>query len=184
MMRRAAARFPALMLSLVAPLAGCPAAEPAPEPPPGPPPMSNLTPEQAQIYEEYKALALKNDCSGGFRGLSGRWRFVGQSRTPEYGAELTVKGTHFTEELRGKPDGRSVTAKLEGEIRCLFKNRVLMTVDRVRPEGAFDNRSGDAYPCDLLADMDPNHVRMLMICYFDWDLRPAAGREFEYERID
>jgi hypothetical protein len=177
-------RIIAVVLSLFGPMAGCPSTEVAPEPDPRPAPMSNLTPEQARIYEEYKALALKNDCSGGFRGLSGRWRFVGKSRTPDYAAELTVDGTRFSEELRGKPDGRALTARLEGEIRCLFKNRVLMTVDRVKPEGAFDNRSGEAYPCDLLSDMDPNHVRMLMICYFDWDLRPAAGREFEYERID
>jgi hypothetical protein len=166
-------------------VAACPNREHvAAEAPPGPPPMSDLSAEQQQVYEEYKALALQNDCSGGYRGLGGRWRFVGESRMPDYASEIAFEGTRYTETLRGRVEGRLLEARIEGELRCLFRNRVLMTVERVSPEGAFDNRSGDAYPCDVLGDMDPSHVRILLICYFDWDLRAAAGREFEYERID
>lgn len=173
---------PTLLFALIS--LGCPSGDMVPTENPRPAPMSNLTPEQRQTWEEYKALALKNDCSGGFKGLAGHWKFVGESRMPQYTATLDVRGTRYTEELSGQPDGRAMKARVEGEIRCLFKNRVLMTVDRVTPEGAFDNQSGEAWPCDLLGDMDPSHVRMLMVCYFDWDLRPAAGREFEYERVD
>ena len=61
---------------------------------------------------------------------------------------------------------------------------MLVQIDKVAPEGAYGNRSGDAYPCDLLSDMDPKVDRMLMICYFDWDLRTAAGLEYEYERVE
>ena len=139
--------------------------------------------DKKKKIEEYKALALKNDCSGGYKGLDGHWRFVGETRTPNYTGTLTVSGTRYKETLSGNPDGRYLSAEIEGEIRCLFKNRVLVQLDKVKPEGAYGNRSGDLYPCDLLSDMDPKTDRMLMICYFDWDLSTAAGMEFEYERV-
>ena len=58
-----------------------------------------------------------------------------------------------------------------------------MILDKVEPEGAFENRSGDAYPCDLLGDLAMSGKRMLMICFYDWDVRTAAGMENEYERV-
>ncbi len=147
-------------------------------------PVGALTPEKQKILDEYRALALKNDCSGGYGRLPGEWRFVGQTRTPNYASTITIDGTHFTERLSGNPDGKYVSATIEGEIRCTFKNRVLVTIDKVTPEGAFGNAKGDAYPCDVLGDMDPSVERILMICYFDWDLRTAAGYEYEYERVE
>jgi len=149
--------------------------EPAPKP---------LTDETKKIIEEYKALALKNDCSKGYPKLSGTWRFVGETKTPNYSDTLVIDGTRFNEKLSGNPDGRYLSAEIDGEIRCLFKNRVLVQIDKVVPEGAYGNRSGDTYPCDLLSDMDPKVDRMLMICYFDWDLRTAAGLEYEWERVE
>ena len=136
-----------------------------------------------KTIEEYKALALKNDCSKGYPNLTGAWRFVGESKTPNYSDNLVITGTRFKETLSGNPDGRYLSAEIDGEIRCVFKNRVLVTIDKVAPEGAYGNRSGDLFPCDLLSDMYPKVDRMLMICYFDWDLRTAAGLEFEYERV-
>jgi len=156
-----------------------PAPKPETEPKPAPP-----GDEIRKIIEEYKALALKNDCSKGYPKLSGAWRFVGETKTPNYSDNLVIDGTRFKETLSGNPDGRYLSAEVEGEIRCLFKNRVLVQLDKVRPEGAYGNRSGDLYPCDLLSDMDPKVDRMLMICYFDWDLRTAAGLEYEYERVE
>lgn len=156
-------------------------AEPAPKPEPPPAPPSEDTRKK---IEEYKALALKNDCSKGYRGLSGTWRFVGENRTPNYADTLVVDGTRFKETISGNPDGRYLSAEIEGEIRCVFKNRVLVQLDKVTPDGAYGNRSGDLYPCDLLSDMDPKVDRMLMICYFDWDLRTAAGMEYEFERVE
>jgi len=176
--------FFASLLSSTA-LFGCPSTSPRPEAaPPRPAPLSTLTPEQRSIYEEYKSLAVKNDCSSGFQSLSGQWSFVGESRMPDYKSLLTIDGTTYREDLSGKGPSGPAKARVDGELRCVFKNRVLVTLDRVTPEGGFENYSGEAYPCDLLGDMDPNTVRMLMICYFDWDLRPAAGREFEYERVE
>ncbi len=139
--------------------------------------------DKKKKVEEYKALALKNDCSGGYKGLDGNWRFVGETRTPNYTGTLSVSGTRYKETLSGNPDGRYLSAEIEGEIRCLFKNRVLVQIDKVTPNGAYGNHSGDLYPCDLLSDMDPKTDRMLMICYFEWDLSTAAGMEFEYERV-
>lgn len=136
-----------------------------------------------RLQEEYKSLALKNDCSQGKRDLEGDWRFVGESRTPNYTDNLSIRGTRFTERISGNPDGKYLTATLEGDIRCLFKNRVLIQVDKVSPEGAYSNHSGDFYPCDVLSDMTRDVDRMLLICYFDWDVRPAAGMEFEFERV-
>jgi hypothetical protein len=136
-----------------------------------------------RIIEEYKALALKNDCSRGKSDMAGTWKFVGESKTPEYASTITIEGTRYQEKLSGKPDGKELTATLDGELRCLFKNRVLIQIDKVKPEGAYGNNSGDLYPCDVLSDMDRTVDRMLIICYFDWDLRTAAGLEFEYERV-
>ncbi len=138
--------------------------------------------DKKRIIEEYKTLALKNDCTKGYRGLDGEWKFVGQSKTPNYSDTLVINGTRFKETLSGNPDGKYLAAEIEGEIRCVFKNRVLVQIDKVTPNGAYGNHSGDLYPCDLLSDMDDKHERMLMICYFDWDLRTAAGLEFEYEK--
>lgn len=160
-------------------------AEPAPKPePPKTPAPKPLTEETRKIIQEYKALALKNDCSMGFSKLPGTWRFVGETKTPNYSDNLVVTGTRFKETLAGNPDGRYLSAEIDGEIRCVFKNRVLVQIDKVVPEGAYGNHSGDSYPCDLLSDMDPAVDRMLMICYFDWDLRTAAGLEYEYERVE
>lgn len=140
--------------------------------------------ERKRIIEEYKTLALKNDCSRGYPKLSGTWKFVGESRTPNYADTLVINGTRFKESLSGNPDGKFLAAEIEGEMRCVFKNRLLVQLDKVRPEGAYGNKSGDVYPCDILGDMDPTVERILMICYFDWDLRTAAGLEFEFERVE
>lgn len=156
----------------------------APEPKPEPPKPTPIPEDRKKIIEEYKALALKNDCSRGYPNLSGTWRFVGDTRTPNYSDTLIINGTRFKELISGNPDGKYLSAELEGEVRCVFKNRVLIQIDTVKPEGAYGNFSGDLYPCDLLSDMDPKVDRMLMICYFDWDLRVAAGLEFEFERVE
>lgn len=137
-----------------------------------------------QLIEEYKALALKNDCSRGKTDMTGLWRFVGESKVPEFEATLTISGTKYVEKIGGRPDGKRVDATLTGEIRCLFKNRVLVQLDKVVPEGAYGNSSGDLYPCDMLSDMDPKVDRMLMSCYFDWDLRPSMAMDFEFERVE
>lgn len=137
-----------------------------------------------QLIEEYKALALKNDCSRGKTDMTGTWRFVGESKVPEFEATLVITGTKYVEKIGGRPDGKRVDATLTGEIRCLFKNRVLVQLDKVIPEGAYGNSSGDLYPCDMLSDMDPKVDRMLMSCYFDWDLRPSMAMDFEFERVE
>lgn len=137
-----------------------------------------------KLIEEYKALSLKNDCSGGKKDLEGVWRFVGESRTPDYSSTITITGTRYVEKIGGRPDGKRVDATLTGELRCLFRNRVLVQIDKVVPEGAYGNTSGDLYPCDVLSDMDPKVDRMLMSCYFDWDLRTSMGMDFEFERVE
>ena len=158
--------------------------EPRLESKPEPPAPPTIPDDKKRVIEEYKALALKNDCSRSYPNLSGTWRFVGETKTPNYSDTLIINGTRFKELISGNPDGKYLSAELEGEVRCLFKNRVLIQIDSVKPEGAYGNRSGDLYPCDLLSDMDPKVDRMLMICYFEWDLRVAAGLEFEFERVE
>ena len=169
----------------VRPATGTPDADPQSST--GPPPRPARLPVdpevKAQHQREYRELALKNDCSRGFKNLDGTWRFIGQSRTPNHEDVLTIKGTRFTEHLTGDPDGKHLDADLSGEIRCLFKNRVLVMIDKVVPEGAYDNASGDQYPCDLLGDLAMTGNKMLMICYYDWDLRTAAGIESEFQRV-
>ncbi|MCA9515971.1 MAG: hypothetical protein KC635_13590 [Myxococcales bacterium] len=135
------------------------------------------------LKKQYTELAKKNDCSEGYDKLDGHWRFAGETKTPNYSDELTITGSTYTEKLVGDPDGKHVEATISGRIECLFKNRVLMTLDTVKPEGAFENRSGDSYPCDVLGDLANTGDRMLMICYFDWDVRTASGWEFEWERV-
>jgi hypothetical protein len=138
--------------------------------------------EDPQQKQEYLRIAQENRCPEGFPLLQGQWHFIGQTRTPEFEDQLTVTGTTFKEVMQGRPDGQLATAMLTGEIRCLAKNRVLWSVTAVEPEGAFDNHSGDAFPCDVLSGLnDSDHV--LLICFFDWDLRVEAGLEFEYARM-
>ncbi len=171
-----------------APRAPSPAAPAAREP--APPPTRRAAPSapdpsraaREALEREYRDLALKNRCPQGKASLQGSWRFIGKSRTPGFRDELDVHGTHFVERLSGRPDGKPLTARLEGEIRCLFSNRVLVMVDKVEPEGAFDNHAGDAFPCDVLGAMDGSRDRFLLLCFFDFDVRPVAGREFEYGR--
>ena len=172
-------------LALTPLIIGCASAAQAAPPAPTPPPKPAPTPadDTARIKEEYKALALKNDCTKSYKTLPGTWKFVGQSKTPNYSDVLTIDGTKFKEKLAGNPDGKFVAAEIEGEIRCLFKNRVLIQLDKVAPDGAYGNKSGDFFPCDLLGDMDDKVERILMICYFDWNLSTAAGLEYEYERV-
>ncbi len=135
------------------------------------------------LKREYRALAIKNDCSRSFKDLDGAWRFVGETKTPSYSETLTFSGTRWTSVQQGAPDGTYIEATVGGEIRCLFNNRVLIRTDKVEPAGAFGNVVGEDYPCDLLGDMAMSGDRMLMICYFDWDVRTSAGLEFEYERV-
>lgn len=134
------------------------------------------------VKQEYQALALKNTCPKGPKDLQGAWRFAGRSKTPDFVDDLTVQGTRFSEELSGSPDGVATKATVTGEVRCLFRNRVLMMVDKVEPEGAFGNDSNTSYPCDVLNPMrsqDQNTI--MLLCFFDWDLRPQAGRQFVYK---
>jgi hypothetical protein len=149
-----------------------------------PAPQDATEKAKKQLIEEYKALALKNDCSRGKTDMTGTWRFVGESKVPEFEATLVISGTKYVEKIGGRPDGKRVDATLTGEIRCLFKNRVLVQLDKVVPEGAYGNSSGDLYPCDMLSDMDPKVDRMLMSCYFEWDLRPSMAMDFEFERVE
>lgn len=135
------------------------------------------------IKREYRELALKNVCPRGYDDIQGKWRFIGDSRTPELKDELHVTGTKFVEFISGKPDGVETTSRVDGEIRCLFKNRVLWMIDRVEPEGAFDNHSGDFFPCDVLNSMEHMQDQIMFICFFDWDLSPAKGKEFEFKKI-
>lgn len=152
--------------------------------PPDPKRAPGLSQEQRDaLKKEYTELAKKNDCSKGYDKLDGRWRFAGETKTPNYSDELTIRGSTFEEKLAGDPDGKHVEATITGRIECIFKNRVLMTLDKVTPEGAFDNKSGDSYPCDILGDLANTGDRMLTICYFDWDVRTASGWEFEWERV-
>lgn len=148
---------------------------------PGRQPPPDEATKQA-LQREYNELALKNVCPDGYRPMQGKWRFIGQTRTPEFEDVLELTGTRFVERLSGLEDGKRVEATLEGEIRCLFKNRVLFRVDRVVPEGAFGNQSGDVFPCDQLGTLDLKNDRILLICFFNWDLRPVAGKEYEYGR--
>ena len=143
-----------------------------------------LTGKELSRRAEYVALAAKNSCPDGYAKLQGSWRFVGKSKTPDFSDTITIKGLKYTETMSGRPDGKPTEATITGEIRCLFKNRVLVMTQKVKPEGAFGNRSGDMYPCDVLSPVNPQRRRLLLVCFFDWNkLTPAAGLEFEYEAI-
>ncbi len=135
------------------------------------------------LLREYKSLALKNQCPKRLWSLDGDWRFIGESKTPEYREVFEVRGDRFVNRLAGKPDGKAVEATVEGSIRCTHASRVLFEVDRVEPAGAFGNNKGDTYPCDVLGDMKGSGDRFLLQCYFEWDMRSSASLEFEYERI-
>ena len=138
---------------------------------------------QPEIAREYRRLALKNLCPQGPPLLQGKWRFVGDSKASEFSDVIALEGTRYVEEIASSEAGTLTKARIEGEIRCLFKNRVLVMVDKVEPPGAFDNQAGDAYPCDILKGMGADAERRLLVCFFDWDLRTSAGKEFEFERI-
>jgi hypothetical protein len=179
---------PAAPAATVPAASNTPTAEDVPAPVDPPPAAPVLAPAERKprtaLQEEYHALALKNLCPEGFPLLQGSWRFIGESKVADYRDELTIAATRFREDLTGRAeDGTTETGHLEGEMRCLFSNRLLVMVDKVVPEGAFGNRSGDSYPCDILGDLSGRGEKMLIICYFDWDLRTAAGLEFEYERV-
>lgn len=135
------------------------------------------------LKRHYREIALENRCPNGFQRLQGDWWFIGESRTPEYTDQLSVKGTRMVEKLGGRPDGERLDATIEGEVRCLFKNRFLVTIDKVTPAGAYGNKAGDSYPCDLLETPDGRRERVLLICFFDWDLRPEKGLDFQYGRL-
>jgi hypothetical protein len=143
-----------------------------------------VTRQDDSLEREYRQLALRNLCPAGEPRLQGQWKFVGQSKTPEFKATLSVDKTAYTEHLEGRPDGKALKTELVGEIRCLFKNRVLVMIDKVTPEGGFGNKSGEAFPCDILEPLNRDGRRILLICFFDWDLSTTKGLEFEYERVE
>jgi hypothetical protein len=136
------------------------------------------------LEREYREIALRNVCPNGMQRIQGKWKFVGESKTPDFSSSFTLARTAYKETLKGSPNNKQLTTELSGEIRCLFKNRVLFMIDRVIPEGGFGNRSGDAFPCDILDPMQKDQKRVLLICFFDWDLRPSKGLSFEYERVE
>ena len=135
------------------------------------------------LQQEYREIGLRNVCPEGVKRLQGKWKFVGESKTPNFSGQFEVNGTSYRETLEGEPDGKLLKTEISGEVRCLFKNRILIMVDKVIPEGGFSNRSGDTYPCDILDSMQKDQKRVLLICFFDWDLRPSKGLSFEYEQV-
>jgi hypothetical protein len=60
----------------------------------------------------------------------------------------------------------------------------LMRIDKAEPEGLFGNRSGDDYPCDIRGPFRRSGAdRVILICYFEWDLRSFKGLDLEFERV-
>jgi len=147
-----------------------------------PTPKPETNGETLRLQQEYREIGLQNVCPDGVKRLQGKWKFVGETKTPKFSSLLAVDGTSYRETLEGEPDGKVLKTDVSGEIRCLFKNRILIMVDKVVPEGGFSNQSGDLYPCDVLDSMQKDQ-RILLICFFDWDLRPSKGLSFEYERV-
>ncbi len=159
-------------------LALCPIASaepPKPRPNKFSPPRVDL-----EKQKEYRETAKAHACPKGIPWLQGTWEFMGQSRVPNFSDRITFKGTEYVETISGGKERGTIT----GDIACVVKNRILLRVRKVTPEGLFGNRSGDDYPCDLLTPVDRAvKDRMLFVCYVDWDLRTAKGLDLEFKKV-
>ena len=59
-----------------------------------------------------------------------------------------------------------------------------MSIDKVKPEGLFGNRSGDDYPCDIRGPFKrAGTEHMILICYVEWDLRSTKALDLEFQRV-
>ncbi len=137
-----------------------------------------------QVQKDYREKAKASTCKDGIPWLEGNWQFVGDSKVPGFKDTISIRGATFTEKIEGGVGKDREEATLHGRIDCLFKNRILITIEKAVPEGAFGNRSGDDYPCDLLGAIDQtDRDRFLLVCFTEWDLRTVKGLDFEFNRI-
>lgn len=145
-------------------------------------PGVGLPPDQARALYE-KLAAEKNQCPNGLPGLAGTWRFIGESKAEAFEDTIAFQGPDFSEWMaEGKGDKRH-KAIVTGRYACIHKNRILLQLARVDPDGAFDNHAGDAWACDVLSPIERgDSPRLLLVCFFDWKLDLRNALEFEYER--
>lgn len=143
-------------------------------------PGYGLPPAEAEAL--YRRLATEaNECPDGNPTLNGTWRFVGESKLPGFTDELSFQGNTFTEWMSAETGERGTVS---GSYSCIYKNRILMHVRRADPEGAFGNRTDDAFACDVLFPIRPEErPKMLMLCFPEWNLDPKKSLDYEYERI-
>ena len=82
------------------------------------------------LQQEYREIALQNVCPEGVKRLQGTWKFVGETKTPNFQSIFTVKGTSYEEVLQGTPDGVALRTDVTGEIRSSSRT-VCSMVDKV-----------------------------------------------------
>jgi hypothetical protein len=151
-----------------------------------PPPTKQPTDATTQAQQKYREMAKKSQCPNGIPWLVGSWKYIGQSKVPNFTDRITFKGANYTEHISGGYPSRQEKGVLTGDYACLFSNRILLRIKTATPEGVFGNSSGDDYPCDVLTPINAtrNRInRVLLVCFVEWNLQISKGLDLEFERV-
>lgn len=130
-------------------------------------------------------------CAKGLKWLNGRWMFF--ENTPgdaPFVETFSFDGNLFTNVIAGedkqlKP-GEITTMTMHGYYFCPSKAeyaslRKIFVVLEVDPPGAFGNKAGDSWPCDILEAGDVSNS-FLLWCDFNWDGTTPLKDQFQYCR--
>lgn len=128
----------------------------------------------------------ENACPEGLSKLAGSWNFVGETKAADYEEVITITTNNFINNIKGNDEGTFKEGTVTGYYFCWDnQTRIVFVLESVQPEDLFGNKSGDAYPCDILTEsMIPEAPpSMLMMCYFDWNVS-GTWMDFQYAKVE
>jgi hypothetical protein len=130
-------------------------------------------------------------CPKGLDWLNGRWMFFENVPGDAPFVEIfEFDGNTFTNVIVGEDKdlapGKVTTMTMHGYYFCPSKAeyaslRKVFVVLAVDPPGAFGNKAGDNWPCDILEAGDVSNS-FLLWCDFDWDGTTPMRDQYQYCR--
>ena len=139
--------------------------------------------EKAKNYREFllREVLYENQCPDGFPPMEGHWRILAPQSSTAPRDEIYFRGAKFTEFIAREEKDKKEYGILHGWYACVDGNKIIIFVDSVDPEGAFDNNSGDSYPCQVYWNPMTKRDTFALLCSFDWN--PAESSGYSFQRV-
>jgi len=142
----------------------------------------HLSPE-AKSYRQHllQQVLDENKCPGGFAPMEGHWRVVVPQKAQAPRNEIYFRNQKFTEFIAIEDNAKKEYAIQRGWYACVDRNKIVLFVESVEPEGAFGNSSGYSYPCQVYWNPMTKRDTFALLCSFEWN--PAESTGYSFQRV-